>query len=85
VYISRQSISVAWLLCITVTMLLVVDHQLVGICCRLCPAAVKVAVGLHSSMRLAAVLAVANSTVLVLLATAVVAEGLALTLAGEEY
>jgi hypothetical protein len=85
VYISRQSISVAWLLCITVTMLLVVDHQLVGICCRLCPAAVKVAVGLHSSMRLAAVLAVANSTVLVLLATAVAAEGLALTLAGEEY
>jgi glucose-6-phosphate-specific signal transduction histidine kinase len=84
VYISRQSISVAWLLCITVTMLLVVDHQLVGICCRLCPAAVKVAVGLHSSMRLAAVLAVANSTVLVLLATAVAAEGLALTLAGEE-
>jgi hypothetical protein len=37
-------------------------------------------VGLHSSMRLAAVLAVANSTVLVLLATAVAAEGLVLTL-----
>jgi hypothetical protein len=54
-----------------------------GIYCRLCPAAVKVAVGLHSSMRLAAVLAVANSTVLVLLAAA--AEGLVLTLAGEGY
>jgi hypothetical protein len=84
-YISRQSISVVWLLCTMVTMVLVVDHQLVGICCRLCPAVVKVAVGLHSSMRLAAVLAVADSTVLVLLAVAVAAEGLALALASEGY
>jgi hypothetical protein len=55
---------VARLFCTVAVMVLVMNHQLAGICCQSRPTTAEVAVGLHSSVGLATVVAVANGDAL---------------------